>query len=435
MRRLSVAAWTLAVLLLSWPLGVSPAAAADNVVMVLLDDARASDVAGMPTVQQLAREGTTFDHAYSSDPMCAPARAIIQTGLYTHRTGVTQNGIQQFVQSRVADQGGLQAVPQSSDLDHTFAVALHATGVYTGFVGKFINGVPKEVPGWDSFAVHEPLRGAESSVYYDYRIRIDGKEVTYGHTARDYSTDVYRGLALKDIEAAVAARRSFLTMVSLSAAHNPLQAPPRYADRPGDLRYRTLLAADDAIAAIVAQLKQKGQYDNTYIVVTSDQGLATGRKPAKGVAFEGSIRVPLVVKGPDVAKGVTLHQIVNHADLAPTFLDWLGTPPMDVDGRSLAPLLRGSTPATWRQAMPISHTAMSSAPDVPSWQGVRTTRYAYWKAKGGSAQLYDMQLDPNQRHNIVTGNPSLTQKLSRLTDELAECGGDGCRTIEDRGLD
>src|SRR4051812_50046153 len=85
MRRLSVAAWTLAVLLLSWPLGVLPAAAADNVVMVLLDDARAPDVAGMPTVQQLAREGTTFDHAYSPDPMCAPARAIIQTGLYYYR--------------------------------------------------------------------------------------------------------------------------------------------------------------------------------------------------------------------------------------------------------------------------------------------------------------------------------------------------------------
>jgi len=85
--------------------------------------------------------------------------------------------------------------------------------------------------------------------------------------------------------------------------------------------------------------------------------------------------------------------------------------------------------------MPISHTAMSSAPNVPSWQGVRTTRYAYWKAKGGSAELYDMQVDPNQRHNIVAGNPSLTQKLSKLTDELAACGGDGCRTIEDRGLE
>src|SRR4051794_19509176 len=435
MRRFSVAAWTLAVLLLSWPLGVSPASAADNVVMVLLDDARASDIAGMPTVQQLAREGTTFDHAYSPDPMCAPARAIIQTGLYTHRTGVTQNGIQQFVQSRVADQGGLQAVPQSSDLDHTFAVAPHATGVYTGFVGKFINGTAKVVPGWDSFAVHEPSPGAASSVYYDYRLRIDGREVAYGHSPSDYSTDVYCGLALKDIEAAETARRSFLTMLSLNAPPDPLTAAPRYADRPGDLRYRTLLAADDAIAAIVALLKQKGQYDNTYIVVTSDQGLATGRGTAKGVGFEGSIHVPLVVKGPNVAKGVTLHQIVNHADLAPTFLDWLGAPPMDVDGRSLAPLLRGSTPATWRQAMPISHTAMSSAPDVPSWQGVRTTRYAYWKAKGGSAELYDMQLDPNQRHNIVAGNPSLTQKLSRLTDELAVCDGDGCRAMEAGGLD
>ena len=144
-----MAAWTLAVLLLSWTLGVAPAAAADNIVLMLLDDTRATDIAGMPTVQQLAREGTTFDHAYSSDPMCAPARAIIQTGLYTHRNGVTQNGIQQFVQSQVAPRGGLQAVPQGSDLDRTFAVALHATGVYTGFVGKFINGAAKVVPGWD----------------------------------------------------------------------------------------------------------------------------------------------------------------------------------------------------------------------------------------------------------------------------------------------
>src|SRR5689334_6271641 len=146
------------------------------------------------------------------------------------------------------------------------------------------------------------MRGAASSMYYDYRLRIEGKEFTYGHAPRDYSTDVYRGLALKDIEAAVAARRSFLTMLSLNAVHSPMTAAPRYAHQPGDLRRRTLLAADDAIAAVVALLKQKGQYDNTYIVVTSDQGLATGRGTAKGVAYEESIRVPLVVKGPNVAK-------------------------------------------------------------------------------------------------------------------------------------
>src|SRR5207245_127966 len=83
------------------------------------------------------------------------------------------------------------------------------------------------------------------------------------------------------------------------------------------------------------------------------------------------------------------------ADLAPTFLAWMGAPAMGADGRSLDPLLRGSG-GSWRQAMPITHERMGSAPNVPTWQGVRTTRYAYWKYQGGAAQLYDMTQDPGQ---------------------------------------
>src|SRR5689334_10460587 len=78
MKRLCATAWTLGVLL-------------------VMDDAAASDVDGMPTMQQLAREGATFDHAYAPSPMCAPGRAVIQTGLYSQNNGVTQNSFQQFV--------------------------------------------------------------------------------------------------------------------------------------------------------------------------------------------------------------------------------------------------------------------------------------------------------------------------------------------------
>src|SRR3954470_6197070 len=93
MRRFPARAWALAALLLPWPLlGTSPAAAA-NVVLLLMDDAAASDVAGMPTVRRLAREGATFDHAYTPSPMCAPSRAVIQPGLYSQNNGVTQNGV------------------------------------------------------------------------------------------------------------------------------------------------------------------------------------------------------------------------------------------------------------------------------------------------------------------------------------------------------
>ena len=90
---------TVAAVLFSWALlGASPASAT-NIVLLLMDDAAALDAAAMPTLQQLAREGTSFDHAYSPSPMCAPGRAILQSGQYSQNNGVTQNGYLQFVRA------------------------------------------------------------------------------------------------------------------------------------------------------------------------------------------------------------------------------------------------------------------------------------------------------------------------------------------------
>src|SRR3954463_14328453 len=232
MRRFPASGRALAVLLLCC---CSRAAAAANVVLLLMDDAAASDVVGMPTVRQLAREGATFDHAYTPSPMCAPSRAVIQTGLYSQNNGVTQNGVRQFV--------------AHGDLTRTFAVRLHAAGVDTGLVGKYVNGAPSFVPGWDSFIVHQD--GGDdggSSTYYDYTLRVDGRAVAYGHAPADYSVDVEAGFVLRGIQAAVAARRRFLTMLAVGAPHSPLTPAPRDARRPGlDERRRTLLAVDDAL--------------------------------------------------------------------------------------------------------------------------------------------------------------------------------------------
>ena len=167
-------------------------------------------------------------------------------------------------------------------------------------------------------------------------------------------------------------------------------------------------------------------------MVTSDQGLGFGRNPAKGVPYEGSIRVPLVVKGPGVKAGVVLHQLVNLADLAPTFLDWMGHAPMDVDGRSLAPLLRGSAPAGWRQATPITHERMGSAPGVPSPRGVRTTRYAYWTFEGGGTELYDMARDvkpaPQHRRRQPCPDAGAGRAQRRARDLRGRRGAAASRT-------
>ncbi len=203
-------------------------------------------------------------------------------------------------------------------------------------------------------------------------------------------------------------------------------------------RQRTLLAVDEALKALMDLLRSTGQLDKTYVVLTSDHGLALGRagsKP-KGVPYEGSIRVPLVVRGPGVRAGVTLEHMVNLADLAPTILEWMAAPAMDVDGRSFAPLLGASPPSPqgWRQATPIAHTATNSAPGVPSWRGVRTTRYAYVEFEGGPTEVYDVAADPGQRKNIAATDPALTGKLASLADALAGCAGARCRALEDRGL-
>ena len=221
-------------------------------------------------------------------------------------------------------------------------------------------------------------------------------------------------------------------MLAVHSPHNPLTPALRYAvGSPDTLRQRTLLAVDDALKAIIDLLKRTGRYDDTYLVVTSDQGLAFHRNPSKGVPHEGSINVPLVIRGPGVSAGVTLHQLVSLADLAPTFLAWMGAPATGMDGRSLDPPLKGSG-GGWRQALPITHERMSSAPGVPSWQGVRTTQYAYWKYQGGGTEVYDMAHDPGQRQNIAGTNPALTQKLAALSDQLAKCRGAGCRSLEDQ---
>src|SRR3954452_20656866 len=124
MRRFPARAWALAALLLPWPLlGTSPAAAA-NVVLLLMDDAAASDAAGMPTLRRLAREGATFDHAYTPSPMCAPSRAIIHSGQYSQNNGLAQTGYRKFV--------------ASGAISRPFAVARHRAVEDNRIVRNFI---------------------------------------------------------------------------------------------------------------------------------------------------------------------------------------------------------------------------------------------------------------------------------------------------------
>lgn len=106
-------------------------------------------------------------------------------------------------------------------------------------------------------------------------------------------------------------------------------------------RQEALLAVDEAVEAIVATLKESGELDDTLILFTSDNGFFAGqhRVPSgKYLVYEPSSRVPLLLRGPGVPRGVSSGELVENVDLAATIVDAAGaTPRRRLDGRSLLP--------------------------------------------------------------------------------------------------
>ena len=117
-------------------------------------------------------------------------------------------------------------------------------------------------------------------------------------------------------------------------------------------RLESLLAIDDGVKRVVKALKDQGELDNTVVLYTSDNGFMAGEHriaTGKSRPYEESIRVPLLVRGPGIGKGVKVDDLVTNADLAPTIVDAAGAKAgLPEDGESLLPF----APASGAQARP-----------------------------------------------------------------------------------
>jgi arylsulfatase A-like enzyme len=205
-----------------------------------------------------------------------------------------------------------------------------------------------------------------------------------------------------------------------------------------------MLAVEDMIEHVVDTLKQTGKLDNTYIVLTSDNGFHLGqhRLPqGKITAFDEDIHVPLVVRGPGVPHGKMVGDFAANVDLAPTFAK-LGAAnvPDFVDGRSLDSAFHGKSGHDVRKDVLVEQFTGSGGPLAgrrggapPTYAAVRTARYTYVEYVTGERQLYDLRADPDQLHNIVsTADPKLVQDLAKQLSAVQKCKGRGCR-VADRG--
>lgn len=189
----------------------------------------------------------------------------------------------------------------------------------------------------------------------------------------------------------------------------------------------TLVALDQEIGRLLAEMETLGLLDNTVIVYAGDNGFSWGEHVLNGKrwATEENMRVPFLVRLPDGSgtPGRRLAEMALNVDLAPTLLDLAGLAiPDSINGRSLRPLLLGEATPVWRDAF-LYEYFRDFPYNVPAHKALRTAQYLYVTYERGRPDaLYDITADPRTLNNIIatpTGQAVLSMLRERLQAEEA----------------
>jgi arylsulfatase A-like enzyme len=185
---------------------------------------------------------------------------------------------------------------------------------------------------------------------------------------------------------------------------------------------------DDGVGKVLDYLDSAGLAENTIVIYSADNGWYLGDLGLydKRFMYEPGLHVPLLVRGPGVKKGSIPEQFVANIDLAPTFLDLAGLPvPDSMQGRSIAPLLRGESPQDWRTSFYYRYYHDPGHHNTLAHLGVRTATHKlihYWKQD--AYELFDLSADPHEQRNLLhspgdSQNPAIATKFTEMKSELA----------------
>ncbi len=409
-----------------------------------------------PNLDALASRGTNFTHAVTNQPVCAPSRSVLLTGMYATETGVWHNGL-----------GLRQDLP-------TLATELRKAGYTANYIGKWHLAPGSESRGGGRGAVKPEFRGGFDDFWeasnelewssHPYEGTIwdrDGNPIAFKNEYRvDFITDRAEKFLRQTHE------KPFLLMISQLEPHQqndlgrmvgPQGSAERFADAfvPADLRsspgdwhkqlpdYYGACESIDASAGRVRKiLDEENLTANTIFLFLSDHGchFMTRNQEYKRSAHNSSIRVPLLIDGPGFERAQQIQELVGMVDIAPTLLEAAGaSAPATMKGRSFLPLLRDpQARRDWpnRQLIQISESMTGRA--------IRTREWTYCVADPTGAtdkpasdnyheyQLYDQKNDPHELVNL-TGRKEYREVADGLSGQLKELmlqGGEAEPTFE-----
>lgn len=424
-----------------------------NIIFYFSDQQRWDTVneEATPNLMQLAREGIQFENSYTCQPVCGPARACLQTGMYATQCGCYWNGV---------------PLPQTI---RPMAEYFNEAGYETAYVGKWHlasdrlpnvgfhcekTAIPKERQGgyknwWRAADVLE----FTSHGYDGYVFDAEGNQIDF----KGYRADCINDFALEYLDQKTSDDPFFLFISQLEPHHQndrhcyegPKETVEKFRDYPippdlsfleGDYEkmYPDYMAAinrlDENVGRLVAKLKEKGLYENTILIYTSDHGshFKTRNLEYKRSCHDSATHTPLIIRGGPFQGGKKEERLVSLIDLPPTMLDLAGIPiPKSYMGHSLVRELAGEEPERDCVFIQISESQCGRA--------IRTKQYKYSvRALAPTGYtihrspvyfedyLYDFTKDPIEKNNLIKDRSYafVRQKMKKLLLREMERAGE-----------
>jgi arylsulfatase A-like enzyme len=426
-----------------------------------------------PNIDRIANEGVRFENAFCTNGLCAPSRATLLTGTYSHVNGMTGN-------PDIADIPKDEQ-PSFDSAQETFPKILKRHGYQTGMVGKWHLPVNPAKTGFDYFVYKEGAGGP----YYDPTGYLGnpslGSDVIQQFRHEGYETDVMTDLAIKGIQQF---KKPFMMMLQYFNAHRPFDPPHQYEhlydkvripepgtfwddyskratptraarmriedmpdfNPPADLTGRqrkqwnyqrfmehflgALRSQDDNIGRLLKYLDDNGLAENTIVVYTCDHGFFLGDHGwfDKRFMYEQAILVPWMIRCPGAtANGTVRSDWVINIDNAPTVLDLVGIPiPSQMQGKSIVPALHGNSLANEPPSFYYHYYEFGSPHWAAPHYGIRTDRYkliSYYNRN--EWEFFDLEKDPDEMDNLIIDNgrrvqPGYEATVQELVGQLRQ---------------
>ena len=414
-----------------------------NILIILTDDQGYHDVSyygtedlQTPNIDALRKDGMRFDNFLTNSPVCAPTRAALLSGRYPDRVGVP--GLIRFHPEN--NWGYLD--PKTVLLPQK----LKEANYHTAHIGKWNLGL--ESPNLPNQKGFDLFYGWLEDLMDDYMIkrRHSKNFMRLNNEIIDppgHATDLFTEWAVDYISEQAKDEQPFFLYLAYNAPHFPVQPPKEWSDRvrqrnPGLPEKRSNLIAfiehlDNGIGKVITSLKESGQYENTIILFTSDNGghlpdLANNGplRDGKQSMYEGGLRVPTLVSWPgQIAAGSSTNQLNLSMDIYPTVIQLAGVEiNHTVEGRSFLNTLLGNTEAEEERVVYFTRREGGLTYGGKAYHALRK---GDWKLLQNSPyqpmELYNLKTDPKEENDLIKSEPEIYKEMNSILMQHIQEGG------------